>query len=186
MNHHSGPGLHPPPPAPWPQFPGNIWGGGESRNKGFCLPGCLSLWALPDSTVHTWAPTGPLPSGPLTNPRTTRLPIFSPTNLVPNNFPQGSFPGHFPKDPSHPSPLAVAHSDVSRPDEVSRWAHCPHGYTTPPAPSIGLSALGSIESLTCHCVGGQEFPRRGGSLPLPSSRSPFPLAPELGRAGSSH
>lgn len=79
---------------------------GGSRNKGFCLPGCLSLWALPDFTVHTWAPTGPLPSGPLTNPRTTRLPIFSPTNVAPNNFPQGSFPGHFPKDPSHPSLLA--------------------------------------------------------------------------------
>ena len=113
------------------------WGGG--RNKGLCLPSCLSLWALPDSAVHTWAPTGPLPSGPLTNPRATQLPALCPPNLVPNTSPQGNLPKHFPKDSTHSSPLAATHSDVSRPDEGSRWAPCPRWIHR--APCAQLRAL---------------------------------------------
>lgn len=174
------------PTSPLASVPWQHLGWGGSRNKGLCLPSCLSLWALPDSTVYTWAPTGPLPCGPLTNPRTTQLPVLSPTNLVPSTSPSGSFPGHFPKDPSHPSLLAGAHSEVSRPDEGARWAHCPDGYIVPPVPSTGLSAHGATGVPNMPLFGRSEI---GVSAvislhPLPEAHS-F-LEPELGCADSSH
>ena len=132
--------------VPWQHLGG---GGAGSRNKGLCLPSCLSLWALPDSTVHTWAPTGPLPSGPLTNPRTTRLPVLSPTNTVPNTSPQGRLPEHFPKDPSHPSLLAAA-GQMRAPEghSVQMDTSCPL------CPALGSVHMGPFESQTCHCLRG--------------------------------
>lgn len=150
-----------PPSAPTSPLASVPWQhlGWGSRNKGLCLPSCLSLWALPDSTVHTWAPTGLLPSWPLTNPRTTRLPVLSPTNLVPSASPQGRLLGHFPKDPSHPGLLAAAHSDVSRPDEGSRWAHW--DTSGPLRPALDSSVHGTIRVQKCHCLGGQKWWDKG-------------------------
>lgn len=149
MNHHSGPGLHPP-HQPLASVPWQHLGGG-SRNKGLCLPSCLSLWALPDSTEHTWSPTGPLSSGPLTNPRTTRFPFSAPQTWCQTLFRTSR--GKPPLDTSQRNPVTPAcWLQLTLVSTSSRWTH-----GGPSVPVTGLSAHGTPRPKKIyHCLGGQK------------------------------
>lgn len=150
-----------PPSAPTSPLASVPWqhlgeGGWRSRNKGLCLPSCLSLWALPDSTVHTWAPTGPLLSGPLTNPRTTRLLVLGPTNMVPNTSPQGASLNTSQRTPVTPAcwlQLTLMSAGQMRPGDEHRVQM---DTSCPLCPALGFVHVGPLESQTRHCLRGQK------------------------------
>lgn len=66
------------PISPLASVPWQHLGGGVQKEKGPLSAQLPLLRVLPDSMVHTWDPTGPLPPGSMTNPGALHFPSSAP------------------------------------------------------------------------------------------------------------
>lgn len=173
------------PTSPLASVPWQHLGRGVEKQKQGPLSAQLPLpLGSARSTVHRGLQQVLFSLGPLTNPRTTWLLVLSHKHSA-KCFPPGG-PEHFPKDPSHPSLLAAANSDVSRPDEDEEDGHRSRMDTSCPlCPALGFVHVGPLESQTCHCLRSETGVEDVSGV-ISSTLFLRPLELEMGCASDSH